>query len=59
MGTPKRKAVVNAEESQLERVRIEHDRIAEAVERYVAAGHADEDSNLIGARAFDRKRRRG
>ena len=80
MSTAKRKAVINAEQSQLERVqrlidsgryrtvsqfvreavdeklaRIEQDRIAEAVERYVAAGHAHEDSDLIEAQAFDAK----
>lgn len=32
--------------------RIEQDRIAEAVERYCAAGHADEDGDLVGAQAF-------
>jgi Arc/MetJ-type ribon-helix-helix transcriptional regulator len=78
--TAKRKAVINAEKSQLDRVqslidsgrfrtvsefvrealdekleRIEQERIAEAVERYVATGHADEDSDLIAAQAFDRK----
>jgi len=33
--------------------RIEQDRIAEAVARYCAAGHADEDTDLIDAQAFD------
>jgi Arc/MetJ-type ribon-helix-helix transcriptional regulator len=81
VGSAKRKAVVNAEQSQLDRVqrlidagryrtvsefvreavdekleRIEQDRIAEAVERYVAAGHANEDGDLIDAQAFDVKR---
>ena len=81
VGTTKRKAVINAEVTQLERVqplidagryrtlsefvrealdeklqRIEGERIAEAVERYCAAGHAAEDLELIGAQAFDRKR---
>ncbi len=78
MKTVKRKAVINAEKSQLDRVqaliesgryrtvsefvreavdekleRIEQARIAVAVERYVAAGHADEDGDLIDAQAFD------
>ena len=81
MGATKRKAVVNAEQAQLEQVqrlidsgryrtvsefvreavnekleRIEQDRIAEAVERYVAAGHADEDGDLIDTQAFDAQR---
>lgn len=83
MGATKRKAVVNAEQSQLDRIqrlvdegdyrtvsefmreavdekleRIEQRRIAEAVERYCAAGHADEDSGLVGAQAFDSERPR-
>ena len=33
--------------------RLERDRVAEAVARYCAAGHADEDADLIGAQAFD------
>lgn len=33
--------------------RVEQDRIAEAVERYCAAGHADEDSDLVEGQAFD------
>ena len=37
--------------------RIEQDRVTEAVERYCAAGHADEDTDLITAQAFERKRR--
>jgi Arc/MetJ-type ribon-helix-helix transcriptional regulator len=74
----KRKVVVNADESQLERVqhlveegryrtvsefmreavdekleRVERDRIADAVERYCAAGHAGEDNDLVEAQAFD------
>ena len=32
--------------------RIERERIAEAVERYCAAGHAVEDVELIGVQAF-------
>ena len=81
VGTLKRKAVINAEASQIERVqplidagryrtlsefvreamdeklhRIEQERIAEAVERYCAAGHADEDVELIDVQAFDTKR---
>ena len=81
MGTLKRKAVINAEASQIERVqplidagryrtlsefvreamdeklqRIEQERIAEAVEHYCAAGHADEDVELIDVQAFDTKR---
>jgi len=80
VGTTKRKAVINAEASQIERVqplidagryrtlsefvreamdeklqRIERERIAEAVERYCAAGHAAEDLELIAAQAFDSK----
>jgi Arc/MetJ-type ribon-helix-helix transcriptional regulator len=81
MGTPKRKAVINAEASQIECVqslidagryrtlsefvreameeklrRIDQEGIAEAVERYCAAGHAEEDLDLIGAQAFVRQR---
>ena len=80
VGTTKRKAVINAEASQIERVqplidagryrtlsefvreamdeklqRIERERIAEAVERYCAAGHAAEDIELITAQAFASK----
>lgn len=80
MASVKRKAVINAEASQIERVRpliaagryrtlsefvreamdeklqrIEQERIADAVERYCAAGHADEDIELIGAQALDAK----
>jgi Arc/MetJ-type ribon-helix-helix transcriptional regulator len=80
MGTPKRKAVINAEASQIERVqpliaagryrtlsefvreamdeklqRLEAERMAEAVERYCAAGHAVEDLELIDAQTFDSK----
>lgn len=80
LATTKRKAVINAEAAQIQRVqplitegryrtlsefvreamdeklqRIESERIAEAVERYCAAGHADEDIDLIGAQAFDGK----
>ncbi len=83
MATKKRKAVVNAEEAQLERIqrlidegryrtisefvrealdeklgRIEEGRVAEAVERYCEAGHADEDGDLIDAQAFDVPKRR-
>lgn len=83
MGTAKRKAVINAEASQLERVqplieagryrtlsefvreameeklqRVEEEQIAEAVERYCAAGHADEDADLITAQAFEVRRAR-
>ena len=82
VGTTKRKAVINAEASQLERVqplidagryrtlsefvreamdeklqRIEREHIAEAVERYCAAGHAAEDIELIAAQAFDSRQR--
>ena len=78
MGSTKRKAVINAEASHLERVqrlveqgryetlsefmreavaekleRIECDRVAEAVERYCAAGHAEEDGDLIAAQAIE------
>ena len=35
--------------------RIERERIAEAVERYCAAGHAAEDVDLIDAQAFANK----
>ena len=81
MASGKRKAVVNAESAQLDRVqrlvgsgryrslsefvreaveeklqRIEQERVAEAVERYCVAGHAEEDIDLIGAQA-DRERR--
>ena len=35
--------------------RIERERLAEAVERYCAAGHAVEDLDLIDAQAFDGK----
>ena len=80
MSTTKRKTVINAEASQIERVqplieagryrtlsefvreamdeklqRIERERMAEAVERYCAAGHAVEDLDLIDAQAFDGK----
>jgi len=79
--TAKRKAVINAEQSQLDRIqrlidsgryrtvsefvreavdekleRIEQDRVAEAVERYCAAGYASEDTDLIEIQAFDAKR---
>ena len=37
--------------------RLEQDHVAEAVGRYCAAGHADEDVDLIGAQAFEGKRR--
>lgn len=37
--------------------RLEADRVAEAVERYCAAGHGDEDTDLIGAQAFHAKTR--
>ncbi len=37
--------------------RIDQARIAEAVESYCVAGYADEDSDLIGAQAFEGKRR--
>ncbi|MFI5396904.1 MAG: hypothetical protein ACHQ9S_15310 [Candidatus Binatia bacterium] len=37
--------------------RIEREQIAEAVERYCAAGHAVEDPDLIDVQAFDRKPR--
>jgi Arc/MetJ-type ribon-helix-helix transcriptional regulator len=82
MGTTKRKTVINAEASQIERVqplidagryrtlsefvreamdeklqRIERERIAEAVERYCAAGYAAEDLDLIELQAFDSKPR--
>ena len=78
MPTKKRKAVVNAEEAQLDRIRqlidegryrtvshfvreaideklerIEQCRVAEAVERYCAAGHAAEDNDLVDGQAFD------
>ncbi|MGH7856389.1 MAG: hypothetical protein ACREQY_03595 [Candidatus Binatia bacterium] len=78
MGAPKRKTVINAEASQIERVRplieagryrtlsefvreameeklrrLEQEQIADAVERYCAAGYADEDVELLGAQAFD------
>ncbi len=80
VGTTKRKTVINAEASQIERVqplidagryrtlsefvreamaeklqRIERERIAEAVERYCAAGHAVEDLDLIDVQAFASK----
>ena len=80
VGTTKRKTVINAEASQIERVRplidagrcrtlsefvreamdeklqrIERERIAEAVERYCAAGHAVEDLDLVDAQAFGSK----
>ena len=80
MGTTKRKTVINAEASQIERAqslidagryrtlsefvrealdeklqRIERERIAEAVERYCAAGHAAEDLDLIDVQAFESK----
>jgi Arc/MetJ-type ribon-helix-helix transcriptional regulator len=82
MGAAKQKAVINAEKSQIERVkrlidngryrtvsefvreaveekleRIADSRIAEAVERYCAAGHDAEDMDLIGAQAFGPKQR--
>jgi len=78
MGTPKRKTVINAEASHIERVQpliasgryktlsefareamedklkqVEEELVAEAVERYCAAGHTDEDAELIEAQAFD------
>ena len=78
MASTKRKAVINAESSHLDRVerlveqgryetlsefmreavaekleRLERDRVAEAVERYCTAGHADEDGELIAAQAFE------
>jgi|GEM_PF-1616875 len=81
MASTKRKAVINAEASQIERVqplidagryrtlsefvreamdeklrRIEQEEIAEAVERYCAAGHAEEDLDLVGVQALDGKR---
>ena len=37
--------------------RIEREHIAEAVERYCAAGHAAEDIELIAAQAFDSRQR--
>lgn len=37
--------------------RIEQDQVSEAVARYCAAGHADEDIDLIGAQAFEGPRR--
>lgn len=37
--------------------RIDQDRVAEAVGRYCAAGHAEEDVELIGAQAFEGTRR--
>ena len=37
--------------------RLEADRVAEAVERYCAAGHAAEDADLIGAQAFGTRTR--
>ncbi len=37
--------------------RIEQDRVAEAVERYCAAGHADEDLDLIAAQTVEPTRR--
>jgi Arc/MetJ-type ribon-helix-helix transcriptional regulator len=43
-----------AAEEKLER--LEEARVAEAVERYCAAGHADEDTDLIDEQAFDSKR---
>lgn len=76
--TRKRKAVVNAEENQLQRIeslieegryrtvsefvreavgekllRLDQDRIAEAVERYCVAGHAAEDDDLIEHQALE------
>jgi Arc/MetJ-type ribon-helix-helix transcriptional regulator len=39
--------------------RIEQDHVAEAVERYCAAGHADEDLELIAAQAIEGTRRSG
>lgn len=36
--------------------RIEGERMAEAVERYCAAGHAAEDLDLIATQTFGRKR---
>jgi len=33
--------------------RIEQDRVADAVERYCAAGHADEDLDLIATQAIE------
>lgn len=78
MDTRKRKAVINADASHIERIRplleagryrtlsefvreameeklqrVEQERIAEAVERYCAAGHADEDVELIASQAID------
>ncbi len=37
--------------------RVEQDRVAEAVERYCAAGHAEEDLDLIDAQALSEQRR--
>ena len=36
---------------------VEEDRGAEAVERYCAAGHADEDLDLIAVQTFEPTRR--
>ena len=77
VSSTKRKAVINAETSQLDRVqrliergryrtlsefvreaveekleRVQQDYVAEAVTRYCAAGHAEEDGELIAAQAF-------
>jgi Arc/MetJ-type ribon-helix-helix transcriptional regulator len=82
VSSTKRKAVINAEKSQLDRVqrliergryrtlsefvreaveekleRVQQDYVAEAVTRYCAAGHAEEDGNLIAAQAFQGTRR--
>lgn len=80
MRAAKQKAVINAEKSQIERVkrlidsgryrtvsefvrealeekleRIADHHIADAVERYCAAGHDKEDLGLISAQAFGPK----
>ena len=39
--------------------RIEQDRVADAVERYCAAGHADEDLDLIATQAIEGTRGSG
>lgn len=46
--------VREAVEEKLER--LERDRVAEAVERYCAAGHADEDVDLIAVQPIGGKR---
>jgi len=47
--------VREAVEEKLERT--DQDHVAEAVGRYCAAGHAEEDIDLIGAQAFEGRRR--